>query len=396
VFCTVAREQIEVGNYEAGCLMLGKWWTPGDWPKIEGLSSYAAADLLFTTGSLAGCLSSTGRIQKGQKNAEDLLSGSIGLLEHLGAKRRSAEARIELALAYYRQGMFALARTTLSKVLNELQAEDSELNSVALIRLGVLERHAGHIADSLSRLSQAESVVEECGPLVTGRYYHELAITLRDIAIAENRTEHLNSVSDYLQRAFYEFIAIGHHRYAAVVENNHGFFLLLLGRFAEAEVRLLHARRLLEGFDDRIRTAQVEDTLARLYAVTERLGLADFASESAVACLETGDEEALLAEALTTRGFVLCKLNRHSEAHTILEGARRIAERCGDTEGAGRALLIVVEEMHNELNPNELCALADRLRTLLEHTQVASTRSRLENCLKLVSGSQRSINLLEK
>jgi DNA-binding winged helix-turn-helix (wHTH) protein/tetratricopeptide (TPR) repeat protein len=388
VLCTITREQIEVGNYDAGCLILQKWWTPGDWPKIQGLSSYSAADLLFTAGSLAGCLSSTGRIEKGQKNAEDLLSGSIGILEHLGAKRRSTEAKIELALSYYRQGMFALTRKTLLRVLTELQDEDHELKSLALIRLGVLERHAGHVADGLSRLSQAQFAVEESGPFVTGRYYHELAITLRDIAIAENRTDYFDSVTAYFQRAFYEFVAVGHHRYTAVAENNHGIFLLALGRFDQAEVHLVHARRLLEGFDDKIRTAQVEDTLARLYVVTQRLDLADFSSESAVTCLETCDEEALLAEALTTRGLVLSKLNRHNSARQVLEGARRIAERCGDSEGAGRALLIVFEEMYDQLDQHELCYLAVRLRELLEHTQVASTRSRLENCLKQVSGSK--------
>ena len=385
VFCTITREQIEVGNYEAGCLMLRKWWKPGDWPRIEGLSPYSAADLLFTTGSLVGCLSSTGRIQKGQKHAEDLLSGCIGIFEHIGAKRRSAEARIELALSYYRQGMFVLSRKTLSRVLRELQLEDNELRILALIRLGVLERHSGHIADSLTQLSQAKLIVEESGALVTGRYYHELALTLSDIAVAEDRTDYFDNVATHLQRAFYEFVAIGHHRYAAVVENNQGLFLLKLGRFDEAERHLIHARTLLDGYDDKIRTAQVEDTLARLYAATKRLELADFASESAVTCLEPCDEDALLAEALTTRGLVLCKLNRHNEARSFLEGAWRIAERCGDLEGAGRALLLVFEEMYEELNQHERLSLANRVRKLLEHTQVLSTRLRLENCLKLIS-----------
>ena len=383
VYCTITREQTEVGNYEAGCLILRKWWTPSDWPKIEGLSSYSAADLLFTTGSLVGCLSSTGRIPKGQKHAEDLLSGSIGIFEHLGAKRRAAEARIELALSYYRQGMFDLTRSTLLRVLNELQSLDSELRSLTLIRLSVLERHAGHIADSLCRLSEAESLVKDSGAFVSGRYYHELAITLRDISIAENRTELLDTVTRHFQRAFFEFVAIGNHRYAAIAENNQGFSLLMLERFDEAEVHLRQARKLFDGFDDHIRRAQVDDTLARLYVATKRLDLADSASRRAVASLEACDEEALLAEALTTRGLVLCTLNRNSEARTVLEGARRIAERCGDSEGAGRALLMVFEEMYHQLDPQERHDLAARMRELLEHTQVATTRARLEKCLKL-------------
>ncbi|HKG99044.1 MAG TPA: winged helix-turn-helix domain-containing protein, partial [Pyrinomonadaceae bacterium] len=318
VFCTVAREQIEVGNYEAACLIFSKWWMPEEWPNLKDLDSRSAADLLFTTGSLAGCLSSTGRMQKGQKHAEALLSGSIGMFEYLGAKRRSAESKIELALCYYRQGMFELSRKTLLRVLDELHPRDNELRSLGLIRLGVVERHSGHVTDSLSRLSEAFNVIEQSGPLLTGRYHDEFAITIQNVAIAENRIDYLENVTSHFQRAFYEFVAIGHHRYAAVVQNNHGFLLLTLGRFSDAEVRLLNARQLFERLDDNIRRAQVEDTLARLYLATGRLDLAAAAADRAVASLELNDEEALLAEALTTKGMILCQLGRHSEAYGIL------------------------------------------------------------------------------
>jgi TolB-like protein len=244
VLCAVVREQIEIGNYNAGSLMLGKWWSPGQWPSLRGLNSHGAADLLFTTGSLAGCLSSTGHLQKGQKHAEELLSGSIGIFESLGAKRRAAEGRIELALSYYRQGMFSVSRNSLLRVLAELESNDSELRSLALIRLGVVERHGGHITDSLTRFYEAYTYLEDGGPLLTGRYYHELGATIQAIALAENRKDYLDTSSDHFQRAFYEFAAIGHHRYAAVVENNHGFLLLNLDRFEEAAVRLIHARKL--------------------------------------------------------------------------------------------------------------------------------------------------------
>src|SRR6185369_14128055 len=248
VLCTIAREQIEIGNYDAGCVMLRNWWTPGEWPNLNNLSSHGAADLLFTAGSLAGGLSSTGRIQKGQKHAEELLSGSIGIFEYLGAKRRAAEGRIELALSYYRQGLFAVSRNSFLKILGELKSEDSELRSLALIRLGVVERHAGHISDSLTRFDEAYPLIQDGGPLVSGRYYHELGSALQGIALAENRSDFLDTATHHFQRAFYEFAAIGHHRYASVVENNHGFLLLKIGRFDEAEVRLVHAQRIFKEF----------------------------------------------------------------------------------------------------------------------------------------------------
>ncbi|HSE16686.1 MAG TPA: winged helix-turn-helix domain-containing protein [Pyrinomonadaceae bacterium] len=385
VLCAVAREQIDIGNYDAGCLMLRNWWSPGKWPNLNGLSSHGAADLLFTTGSLAGCLASTGHLPKGHKHAEELLSGSIGIFEHVGAKRRAAEARIELALSYYRQGIFSVSRNSLLRVLGELESEDSELRSLALIRLGVVERHAGHIADSLTRFEEAYPFLQDGGPILTGRYYHEMGSTLQAIALEEDRPDYVDTSTHHFQRAFYEFAAIGQHRYAAVVENNHGLLLLKLGRFEEAEARLVHARKLFEEFNDVIRASQVDDSLARLYIATNRLDWADLASQRAVSCLEANDEEALLAEALSTRGLLFCKLKRFMEARAILEGASRIAERCSDFEGASRALLILFEEMCSHLDQSDQYYVAARMRGILEHTQTASTRSRLTKCLMIIS-----------
>ncbi len=384
IFCTIAREQIEVGNYEAGCLMLQRWWLPGEWPKLDDLSSRAAADLLFTTGSLAGCLSSTGSMRRGQKHAETLLSGSFSMFEHLGARRMAAEARIELALSYYRQGMFEVTRRTLSSVLAELQPGDNDLKSFGLIRLAVVERHAGQIKNSLSSLAIALDLLEQNGPLITGRYHHELASSLKELALAEDEAKHTDSASFHYERAFFEFCAIGHHRYAAVVKNNHGLLLLNLSRFEDAEVHLFNARVLFEAFHDTIRCAQVDDTIARLYLATDRFDLARVAAERAVISLETSDEEALLAEALVTKGTVLFKLNRHQEAQRVLQGAWRIAERAGDYEGAGRALLLILEEMWDRLEPDEQLQMGTRLRVLLADTQQATIATRVQRCLKRV------------
>lgn len=382
ILCTIAREQIEVGNYDAGSLILKKHWRPGEWPKLDNINPHSAADLLFTAGSLAGCLSSTGRIQKGQRHAEALLNGAIGIFDHLAARRAVAETKIELSLSYYRQGMFESARKMLLNLIDELQPEDNDLRSLAFVRLAVVERHAGQISDSLSRLSAASSIVHQNGPLITGRYHHELAIVLKDAPIEENRSGYLEIVQGHFDRARYEFEAIGHLRYISVVENNHGYLLLDLGLYNEAEVHFIYAQNLFVQLEDKIRKAQVDDCLSRLYMATNRLESAETAIDNAITSLEADDEEALLVEALTTKARLFCKQNRSNEARQILEGAWRIAERCGDNEGAGRALLILIEEMHPQMEPSELKRMAIRIRELLEHTQQASTRTRLAACLK--------------
>jgi hypothetical protein len=80
----------------------------------------------------------------------------------------------------------------------------------------------------------------------------------------------------------------------------------------------------------------------------------------------------------------LCKLHQYGKARGILEGACRVAERCGDPEGAGRALLTLIEEMYNELDKSEQNAIVTRMYELLKDTQLSATRSRLEYYLRLI------------
>src|ERR1700704_2128171 len=111
--CTIAREQLEKGDYGAGCATLRPWWTLAEGPRHHGLSNEAAAELLLTAGMLSGWIASTGQVHGDQKCAEALLNGAIALFEQLGEKNRAAEGRIELAGCYYREGLFDLARATL-------------------------------------------------------------------------------------------------------------------------------------------------------------------------------------------------------------------------------------------------------------------------------------------
>jgi tetratricopeptide (TPR) repeat protein len=390
VFCTIAREQIEAGNYEAACAVLQRWWTIGQWPRLEALSPESSADLLLTAGALAGFVVSTRQAPRGQKHAEALLNGAIALFEQLGAKARCAEGRIELALCYQREGLFELARTTLLAAIEALADEDRELRSVGLIRLASLERNAGRLQDAFARLNEAAEIVELVGPWATGRYHLELASTFKDLATAENRTEYFDLALFHYAEALCEFKAVGLHLLAAIVENNHGYLLLTLKQFKEAEAHLVRARKLFDGFADNVKRAQVDETLAQLHFAAQRFELAEQSILRSVEALETGGEEALLAESLTTQGRILSKLGRQREAKRVLDRAYEVAERCGDSEGAGRTLLVVIEEMYDQLEDDERLELGTRLDQLLANSQQASVRERLRKCLELIAKAHAS------
>jgi tetratricopeptide (TPR) repeat protein len=377
ILCSVARDQIAIGNYQAAALILRRWSVPGQWPKLDTLNTCGAADLLFTAGSLFGWIAGSKQLLHGHKRAEAFLNGAIALFEQLGIKSRAVEAQIELARCYYRQGLLDLARETISEALSYLPGDQIELETFALVIWGVIERDSGRLPESLVKLREAARL-EAVGRLVTNRCYLDLATTLKELAFSEGADTHLSEAKLHFWRALYESEALGHHRNVGSVENNIGFLLLSLGFCGESERHLLRSRRIFEALSDSVRGAQVNDTLARLYVETKQLTLAQEVIDRAVNTLEMTDSEAILAEALTTKGIVESRRTRYGAAKRSFEAAYKIAERCGDVQGAARALLAHLEEMQSILDRKDALELASRASELLRAIPQPSILARIE------------------
>jgi signal transduction histidine kinase/ActR/RegA family two-component response regulator/Flp pilus assembly protein TadD len=385
--CTLAREQIEVGDYDGGCAALQRWWKTGEWPRQEGLETQAAAELMFTAGTLSGWVASTTPTQGGQHLSQGLLNGAIALFEHLGQISRACEARIELGYCYYRQGFFDFARTILRSAFDALGDAEQEMKAVALIRIAIIDRHAGRLRDALGFLNKASTIMSAAGSFTKGRFHLEFATTLKNLGIAESQAGYFDQAIENYEKSQQYFERVGNLRYAAAVENNHGYLLLSLKRFDDAHTHLERARKLFDGFGDSARRAQVDETLAQLYLASEQYEAAERSIKLAVDTLETSGEDALLAEALSTQGLIMCRLGRRYEAKPTIERAQRVAERCGDYEGAGKSLLILIEEMCEQLGDDERREIGARLDQLLANSQQASTRERLRTCLDRIAAA---------
>lgn len=383
--CILAWEKIEIGDYDSGCAILNPWWTLGGWPNHNGLEPITAGELLLTAGALTDAIARVRQLSGGQRQAERLISGAIALFEHVGEPLKAIQGHIELGCSYYHQGLFDLAHSTLSKCVASLTDSDCELKAVALIRLAIVERHCGRLHEAVNLLEVACVLESTLSPWTKGRFHTEMANTLKDLGKADTQFNRFDQALAHYREASRQFEQVGNLRYVAAVENNRGFLLLSLQRFTEAETHLERARLLFSDLADSVGCAQVDETLAHLYLTCEDYDRAERAIGLAVNTLEVCGEDALLAEALTTKGLILSRLGHRHDAKPILERARRVAERCGDREGAGRALLILIEEMCEQLPDDERREIGAQANQLLANSQQQATRERLHKCLEMIA-----------
>ena len=131
---------------------------------------------------------------------------------------------------------------------------------------------------------------------------------------------------------------------------------------------------------DSVHLAQVDETRARVMLAEGRGVEAEKTVRAAVRILEQGDEQSLLAEALTTHGIAQARLHHAEQATTTLQRAVEVAERAGDPESAGNAALVLLEELEAHLSNDDLKNYVDRARELLANSQDLSTLKRLANC----------------
>ncbi len=384
--CRLSGQLKEAGEYQAACEALAEFWPNGDDSSgLNDLDPLAKAEVLLAVGGLTGWSGSTKHEQSTQELAKNLLTQSEELFRGLKLPIRVAEVRSELALCYWREGAFNEARDILVQVIDEVRDVDNELLAKSLLRRAIVEKTAGRYVAAFDIYREAARVIErEAGHAHRGELHNGLGTLLNCLGHAEGREDYIDRSLVEFAAASFHFEHAGHKRYQACVDINLGFLYFTLGRFAEAHKNLDRARDLLVEIDDNVHLAQVNDTRARTLLAEGRLREAERFARSAVQTLEKGDEQALLAEALTTHGIALARLGNHARARVLLRRATEVAETSGDLEGAGRAHLSLIEEMGDQTAATELATIYQSAADLLQHSQDPSVGKRLIACARKV------------
>ena len=384
VQCNVARQFEEAGEFKAAREALSDFWQGvGTRPDTTNLTDEAKAELLLRTGTLTGWLGSASQTSGAQEIAKDLVSESASLFESKGLNERVAEARVELAICYWREGALDEARVTLRLALDAVGDLESEQRLRALVSSALVE----HVA---TRHDEALKILRESAPLfekssnhtLKGKFHNEFGILFKGLGLSQDREEYIDQALLEFAAARFHFEQAGHKRFQARVENNEGFLFASLGRFNEAHEHLDRARALHLSVGDLGGVAGADDTRAQAFLMQGKNEIAEKTARAAVKSLEHGGEQTVLAEALTTHGKALARLNQYEPAKKSLDRAIEVAQIAGDPDSSGIAALTIVEELGQQLPVESAYEYFLTANSSLSNSQHRQVRARLGECAR--------------
>ncbi len=386
VRCQLAKQLEEAGNYEAAREAMSELWRGvGHSPVIQDLDKAAAGDVLLRAGVLTGWIGSCKQIEGAQEVAKNLISESIRSFERIQDIEKIAEAETDLAICYWREGTYDNARVLLNGALSRLTDKDSEIKILALLRSAIVEKSSGNYDAAFRIHTEAAPLVEVSNNYVLrGKFHNSFANVLENLGIAKEREDYIDRALIEYTAASIHFAQAGNSRYQARVENNLGFLFGKINKFREAHGHLDRAQALFTSLKDKSHIAQVDDTRAGVLLAEGRISEAEKLARLAVSTLETGGQNSLLAEALTTHGIALARMGNHPSARRALQRAVEVAEDAGDSESAGHAALTFIEELGEYCTDEELGAIWEHAVELLSISQQPSNKDRLLSCARRV------------
>jgi tetratricopeptide (TPR) repeat protein len=348
--CDIARDFENKGEYEEARKALRDYWRRiGEQPKVSGLEQSAAAEVLLRAGVLTGYVGSKNQIANAQENAKDLITQSHEIFEARKNRKKIAEAQTELALIYWRTGENNEARDCLNEALTLLSV-DSDIKAKAVIRLAVVEFRLAHHEKALRILKRYAPLFDKIqNHTLKGSYHDTLGNAFEDLSVIKKRTDYVDRALIEYAAASFHFEQAGHRGFLGYVENNLGMLYFRINQCDQAHEHLDRARRIFQSLRDVGCVAQVDETRACVFLRQGRLVEAEHVARSAVRAQEKTNRHGLLAEALTTHGRALARLERYGSSLSAFRRAIALYEHTDCMKRAAEVALTMVKEIGEHL-----------------------------------------------
>ena len=173
--------------------------------------------------------------------------------------------------------------------------------------------------------------------------------TLEDLSVLKKRSDYVDRALIEYAAASFRFEQAGHKGYLAYVENNLGMLYFRINQCNEAHEHLDRARRIFQSLKDVGCVAQVDETRACVLLQQSRFVEAEHVARSAVRNQEKTNRHGLLAEALTTHGRALARLERYGAALSAFRRAIALYEHTDCMKRAAQVALVMVQEIGDHL-----------------------------------------------
>lgn len=384
--CELAKNLEEAGEYDQAVEVLSPFWSGvPNRPIMKGIEQRAQAELLLRSGTLTGWVGSAKQVPGSQERAKDLISESAALFESLGESEKAAEAKVDLAICYWREGALDEARVTLRLVLDDLGTSQSEQRLRAFHNSAIVEWTATRERDALRICTEAAPLFDlSSNHALKGKFHNTYAFLLRSLGTSQNREEYIDRALVEYAAASFHLERAGHHRFQARLENNLAFLFSSIGKFPEAHEHVNRAHRLSLDLADHGGAAYADDTLAQIFLLEGKSEEAERVARRAVHALQRGGEQMFLAEALTTHGKALARLDQASVAQAALDQAVEIAQNAGSPDRGGIAAITAIEELSTSLSNDVLRNYYRTAESLLSNSQNQTIKTRLGECARRV------------
>lgn len=386
--CQRAKELELAGDYEAARSELGSLLTAvRNGSRFSHLTPTTLADLILRVGALSGWFGGIQQLPGEQEIAKALISESIDWYESVGDRQAVAEARVKIALCYWREGELDEARIILREALHDLQGCHIDVRGPAILTLSMIERSAVRYHTALNIITaESEAIELSQNHNLKGRFHYEYAGLLANVGRAEVRGDYQYRALRNYKAAALEFRRADNARFEARVETDLGSLFLTIDKLKEANRHLNRARVALNKLGDKGGVARVDHIRARVLIAEKRFARAADVANLAVKILEERNELGELAEVLTTHGISLARMGSYSLSQMALKRAMDISMQVGDFERCATATLTIIEELGNQIAISELGVLFERAADLLTHSQRPETLKRLVNCARRALG----------
>lgn len=138
---------------------------------------------------------------------------------------------------------------------------------------------------------------------------------------------------------------------------------------------------------DKVRVAQIDDTLAQVFIAEGKYEEAEWAASRAARGFEKAGRHCFLAETLVNQGIALARMREPERAQFIFQEAIEIAHNAGSLNRAGLAALAMIEEL-DTLTPELRSIAFEQAREWLASSDSPDVKPRLRSIKKKIGSTR--------